>query len=306
MAVVEHRFRVMASEAHVLLVGAAPDAAAIAVERLRALEQRWSRFLPDSDLARLNRSGGGTVGVGADTIVLIDTMQRAAAETQGAFDPTMLAEIVCAGYERSIEDPQRLSVFVDMPAFDVSVHDVFIDRDAATISMPAGLGLDPGGIGKGLAADLVVRELLASGADGALISIGGDMSFAGASPFGNDWEVVVGDPFDDSGEVARIGVDAGGVATSSTRSRRWRHRGVERHHVLDPVDRRQSCTDLAAVTVVAGAGWLAEAHATAALLQGRAAAAGYLGDRDLSGVIVDGDGAVSATGAISSAALQPS
>ena len=59
------------------------------------------------------------------------------------------------------------------------------------------------------------------------------------------------------------------MATSSTRSRRWIHDGAIRHHVIDPASGAMSDTDLAAVTVIARSGWLAEAHATAAILAGQ-------------------------------------
>ena len=63
-------------------------------------------------------------------------------------------------------------------------------------------------------------------------------------------------------------IDHGGVATSSTRSRRWTHDGKVHHHAIDPATGEQSATDLAAVTVFAATGWQAEAFATAALLAG--------------------------------------
>ena len=90
-------------------------------------------------------------------------------------------------------------------------------------------------------------------------------------------------------------VSAGGVATSSTRSRRWIHDGAVRHHVIDPASGAMSDTDLAAVTVIARSGWLAEAHATAAILAGRAGLLGYLAAHDLSGLAVTTDGVLLAT-----------
>jgi thiamine biosynthesis lipoprotein len=147
-----------------------------------------------------------------------------------------------------------------------------------------GLTLDPGGIGKGLAADLVVADLLARGAAGALVSIGGDLVVGGRSPDRDGWIVTVEDPFDAQSEIATFSLDAGGVCTSSTRSRRWLRHGEEAHHVVDPRTRRCAGTDLASVTVFAGAGWIAEVHATAALLAGSAGALAHLEANGLAGV----------------------
>ena len=54
-------------------------------------------------------------------------------------------------------------------------------------------------------------------------------------------------------------------------------------------------TDLAAVTVIANSGWLAEAHATAAILLGSAGATSYLEARGLTGVVIDLAGQIATT-----------
>ena len=81
MAVDERRFRVMASEAHVIIVGG-PGGAVTSMLLddarcyLEHLEQRWSRFLPASDITRINNSNGEPVEVDVDTITLFTTMAR--------------------------------------------------------------------------------------------------------------------------------------------------------------------------------------------------------------------------------------
>ena len=95
--------------------------------------------------------------------------------------------------------------------------------------------------------------------------------------------------------VGAVAVTGGGVATSSTRSRRWRHEGIERHHLIDPWTGAVSNTDLASVTVVARSGWLAEAHATAAILAGSESVIDHLDRHELTGVAVTADGEVLTT-----------
>ena len=288
----------MASDTHLILVGAASGEERWAEARLRDLELRWSRFLAHSEISRLNRSAGGSFRVHPDTVVLIETMQHASRLTSGRYDPTMLCEIVDAGYSRSIEDPRRLSVTIDLPSIGRSVHDIKVDRTDMLVHIPAGMGLDPGGIGKGLAGDIVVSELLARGAAGALACIGGDLAFAGAPPSGADWEIAIANPFDDDAEVLRIGVTSGGVATSSRQSRRWRHHGRIEHHILDPRTRSRSVTDLASVTVVGSAGWQAEALASAAILEHSATVETALGAFHASGLAVTVEGTIIKVGAL--------
>ncbi len=100
---------------------------------------------------------------------------------------------------------------------------------------------------------------------------------------------------DPEADLVTFTVSAGGVATSSTRSRRWIHDGAIRHHVIDPASGAMSDTDLDAVTVIARSGWLAEAHATGAILAGSVGVLGYLAAHDLSGVAVTSTGALLAT-----------
>src|SRR4029078_51858 len=56
------------------------------------------------------------------------------------------------------------------------------------VRLPAGTGFDPGGIGKGLAADIVVDEIRADGADGVCVNPGGDVRVDGPSPATNSAE----------------------------------------------------------------------------------------------------------------------
>jgi FAD:protein FMN transferase len=292
VAVTELKFRVMASAAHVILVDPARGAEDYARNRLEELERRWSRFAPGSDISRLNTTQGALVFVSPDTIALLTAMGHAWRETNGRYDPTVLAAINAAGYSASVEGSSESSRTAGSRASGHTIADVALDPATSAVIVPAGVGLDAGGIGKGLAADMVVTELLAAGTCGALVGVGGDLAAAGASPTEAGWHVAVEPPLDSSRELTTFALDVGGVATSSTLSRAWRQDGVRRHHVIDPVTQTCATTDLAAVTVVAGAGWTAEAHATAALLAGSERVLDYLGDHQLDGIAMTLDGAV--------------
>src|SRR5262249_58857709 len=122
-------------------------------------------------------------------------------------------------------------------------------------------------IGKGVAADLVVHELLAAGAAGASVSVGGDVRVAGAPPAGDAWQVDVVDEVS-GGRAATVAVIDGAVATSTTRRRCWPGPSGPRHHLIDPADGGPADSGLAAATIVAGSRWCAEVFATAALVAG--------------------------------------
>jgi thiamine biosynthesis lipoprotein len=304
----------MASELRVVISGRDAGATLSAdemftdvVDLLERYEQCWSRFLPDSDISRLNGAQGRPVEVDPSTITLVSAMVEGWQLTDGRFDPSILPALIDCGYVSSIDDVHLVTIlpsgeyvvggYDHLGLVGPTMADIRIDATANTITLPAGLAIDPGGIGKGLAADLAVEHLLALGASGALVSIGGDMMMRGTPPpdVGNSWTVAIQHPLRPGSSVCTLVVDAGGVATSSTQSRRWVHDGEQRHHVIDPDRSWPSITDLASVTVVARSGWLAEVHATAALLAGSHHTIGYLDANELSGVAVSTTGDVFAT-----------
>jgi thiamine biosynthesis lipoprotein len=285
----------MASDAHVIAVDASAGAVVDAERLLHRIEQRWSRFLPDSDITRINLAEGRPVVVDPLTITLIATMAEAWQITQGRYDPTILPVLVADGYRASIDQPSRVTSLPATARHVGGVAAVTIDAEQRTVTAPPEVTLDPGGIGKGLAADLVVGQLLAAGAAGALVDVGGDLACAGTPVLPGGWAVTVERPDDPDADLVTFAVSGGGVATSSTRSRCWLHEGATRHHVIDPTCGAMSDTDLAAVTVIARSGWMAEAHATAAILAGRAGMVGYLAAHDLSGLGVTMDGVLLAT-----------
>src|SRR5438067_13259398 len=77
------------------------------IEEARAVvtdrESRWSRFLPDSEVGRINGAPGVWHRVAPDTFRLIEAAVSAATFTNGFFDPTVLHALVSAGYDRSFD-----------------------------------------------------------------------------------------------------------------------------------------------------------------------------------------------------------
>lgn len=251
--VAEHRSRAMGSALQVVVIGAATATAAAlrrASERVEELEQCWSRFRPDSELSRLNRSTGPPVDVTDDMATLLVELDRAWRWSGGAFDPSLGSALTACGYDRS---------FVDLQT------DGYGDGAVAEHICRQ---LDPGGLGKGLAADLVVEELRARrGVEGVLVSIGGDLRCDGMSPNGDSWTIEVGEPMAGVPDELLM-LDRGAIATSTPGRRRWRTHTGWAHHLLDPRSHRPAEQPPAAVTVVADravdAEWIATAVASGA------------------------------------------
>jgi thiamine biosynthesis lipoprotein len=256
----------MGCAAHVVVQGA-DGLLRQAKARIADLEARWSRFRPTSELSRMNAMAGQPTVVSPELWLLVERAVAAWTLTGGAFDPTVLGAVVAAGYDRDfteLEPGRPAGREADVPG----CAGIELDPALRVVTLPAGVGIDPGGIGKGLAADIVVGELLAAGAAGALVSLGGDLRVGGEPPGGDCWTIAVVHPFTGR-DLLAIGLTDGAVATSSRLLRRWTVDDGERNHVIEPASGTSAGGPLVAATAVAGEGWWAEALATAALL-GRA------------------------------------
>jgi thiamine biosynthesis lipoprotein len=276
---VEHlQGRAMASDTEIVVVGAPAGALRWAAARIDQLEQRWSRFLPHSDISRLNDAEGATVVVHPDTLCLLSAMTEGVPLSGGIFDPRCVAV-----EDRAGEHAEAVTV-TPRPALE---DEVIVDLPAGSARLAPGVALDPGAIGKGLAADLVVAELRRMGCAGALVGIGGDLAMSGASPGGGPWSIGVADAWGGTDEpIASVEIEAGGVATSSTLYRRGEQRGTTRTDHVDPrTATAPAGGELVSVTIVARSGWAAEVHATTALLGGMEAAEEHIRTHGLTGVL---------------------
>lgn len=236
----------------------APSTAIDLIERRGAeLESRWSRFVPDSELSALANAEGTEVTVSGDTVLLLTHMLAGWRETDRDFDPSLLPAVVAAGYGRSLVDPTRVTT---LPASTRARGDLDAMRiDDDRVALPIGMALDPGGVGKGLAADLIAADLISAGARGCLVEIGGDVRVAGAAPDGVAWRVSVDDPFDPTASRGIVRLADGGIATSSQLKRRWMtESGDTTHHLIDPASGLSAVTSIQTVTVIAATAARAE------------------------------------------------
>jgi thiamine biosynthesis lipoprotein len=209
--------------------------------------------------------------VSSDTATLVSLAFAGRRATAGRFDPTLLGTLVGAGYDRSFE--------------------LLAAGDGGAVALDVGAGFDPGGIGKGLAADLLSRRL--SGFGRTVVNCGGDIRVE-VAPGLPPYEIEVEHPL--TGERAHaLTVSSGGVATSGLNVRVWRSAdGGYAHHLIDPATRRPAWTGLVGVTALGATALEAETLAKAALLSGPALGRVFLAEHG--GLMVREDGEVEPVG----------
>ncbi len=288
------RFRAMGTDVTVLVLDGPADAGAHAAATIERLEQQWSRFRPTSELCALNAAAGAPVVVSVELFALVERAVRAWKDTAGRYDPTVLPAVVAAGYDRDFDAVAREGAG---PGTDVAPAPapgcaaIELDARLFAVTLPAGVALDLGGIGKGYAADLVAAELIARGARGALVNLGGDLRALGAAPEPHGWVVAVDDPLA-TGSTGMLALREGAIATSTRLRRTWERDGQTLHHLIDPRTGRPAASGLASVTVVAADAWRAEVLAKAAFVAGPADGGAVVTGAGATGLLVHDDARV--------------
>lgn len=223
----QHRI-LMGVRCEVSVVGG--NAQALAEEGLRMvadLEQLWSRFIPSSDICRLNRADGEPVWVDPRTVSLIGQMVAAHTATQGAYNPTLLPTLIRRGDSQSLIDNKTSSVsplahsFTDMSGI--------IIRTDNTVTIPKHMTLDAGGMGKGFAADLIADHLISRGAESVCVNLGGDIRVVRTPDTTHAWPIHIMSPSDAAQSVCTISLAQGAVATSHISARHRDGQGIACH-----------------------------------------------------------------------------
>jgi thiamine biosynthesis lipoprotein len=277
--IVRSTFRAMGTDVAVLTPDDARPAGVLAGVRsiFEAEEQRCSRFREDSELSRVNRAAGTWTEVSPGFEALIRFGLEQARATEGRFDPTMLAAVRAAGYDRDFAAVSTGPVApADAPVPGGGWRDVRLEP--GRVRLPSGVGLDLGGIAKGWTVDLAADAALRTGAPWVLVNAGGDLRIDGDAP---PLDVAIEDPWDRDAEALRLRLATGGLATSSIRARSW---GEARHHLIDPETGAPSDDAILQASVWASTCAEAETLATWALLTGPRAL------RRVAGAIVTRDG----------------
>jgi thiamine biosynthesis lipoprotein len=269
------------------------DAPSHLVSEVRDLFEHWeavlSRFIPDSELSRVNAAAGATVRVSPLFHRVLTQALRAARSTGGVFDPTLGRQLVAAGYSQSFDLPSTAQFRLSAPRPGGAWRDIEIDDAAQTVRIPRSVALDFGGIAKGMAVDAAIAVLSAAGATNALVNAGGDMRAITSGT--NGWPVGLTDV---PGQFLTL--SAGAVATSSTARRRWRIGSEDQHHLIDPRHGGPSRSGVWSVSVAADSCAQAEVAAKTAVILGPHEGPKFLDRVGLAGILSHDDGTTIRTG----------
>ncbi len=290
----ERKFRAMNTDVRIIAVDWRRSEMLADAERVfRDVEARFSRFRDDSELSAFNARTDSCVGVSSQMLQLLDLALFFHGRTNGLFDPAVLPALEAAGYDRSFERVPRegadTRASCGVQSHVTSIAQVQLDRRHGTVTAPAGLRIDFGGIGKGYAVD-VASQRLATTRD-FLVDAGGDIFASGNGPGGDGWPIGVADPASGS-DIDVVVLRDRAIATSTTAARRWKRGGTWHSHIIDPRTGQSTGSAIVSASVIAGTATEADVYAKCALILGPGEGRRFLEARRARGLFVLDDGGV--------------
>lgn len=204
---------------------------AIAEGEARRIERTFSRYLPGNIVHRINHAGGRPVAVDEETARLIDYTVACWEMSGGGFDITTGALRRVWTFDGGERVPSESALAEALG--HVGWHRVTWENP--TLTLPEGMEIDLGGVGKEYAVDRAAALIAAETDAPFLVNFGGDLFASGWRRGGRPWVVGVDDP-ERTGEsaLARIEMSRGGLATSGDARRFVRWKGRRLGHILDP------------------------------------------------------------------------
>lgn len=236
-----------------------------AVEEIERLEHLLSTGAHDSEVAALNREGGGSLS--EDTAYLWKRSLEICRETNGAFDATIYPVMRAWGFAGgSFRVPEQVEL-EELTARVDSALAVW-DEAQSRLLLPDGMEIDFGGIAKGYTGERLTEILRRYGVESALLNLGGNVQLLGGKTDGSNFKIGIRDPEGGSGSVGVLSVADTAVVTSGGYERFFEEEGVLYHHIIDPATGRPADKGLCSVTVVCGDGTLADGYSTALFVMG--------------------------------------
>ncbi|HEY0581249.1 MAG TPA: FAD:protein FMN transferase [Chloroflexota bacterium] len=249
-----------------------------------SVERTCTRFDASSEVMQLIHHVGQPVNVSTMLLEVAAFALDLAAQTDGAFDPTIGATLEQLGFNVHYRSGEQIHSAVETSG--LSFRDVRVDRRRGTITLRRPLVLDLNAVSKGLAIDLAAHELRAF-AD-VSVEAGGDLYVRGHNALGEPWRIGIQHPRAEGLLARTLLVTDSAVCTSGDYERHAPGPGAETH-ILDGRTHRP-VSDLASVTVVAPTAMAADGLSTAAMVLGRERGQLFLKQQGVGALFVSPDG----------------
>ena len=258
-------------------------------EEVQRIEEKYSRYRPDSIVSRINASAGkDALEVDEETASLIDYAQTTYEQSDGLFDITSgIFRRVWNFKEKHIPLQKDIESILSLVGWE------HVEWDRPFIRLRhEGMEIDFGGFGKEYAVDAACRVLAEQGIQHGLVNFAGDLRALGPHADGTPWMVGITHPRKQNQVKGYVQLTRGALATSGDYERFIEVDGTRYCHIINPktgwpIDTFQSVTTLTQSCLVAGS------LSTIAMLFGGIKAKKLLDQDEVSSIIIDQKGDIS-------------
>ena len=241
-----------------------------ALREIERLETQLSRFLPASDVSRINaRAAAEAVPVEPWLLDLLKKSLRLHEATNGAFDLTVGPLMQAWGFYGEggrVPDADALA----QARRRTGMRLVELDESQSAVRFAEdGVALDFGAIGKGYAVDEAMRILREAGVGRAFLHGGTSTMYGLGNPADAEaWNVAIVDPRAPDEPVSVVGLRDEALSVSAASGKSFEFEGVCYGHVMDPRLGKPVRGAMLAATVTASAA-TGDAVSTALLVHAR-------------------------------------
>lgn len=267
----------------------AGEAVEEAQARILELEKEWSVTDESSQIYQANHSGGSPVTLSDDTRDVVSFALEMAEKTGGALEPTIYPVLEAWGFttdENRIPAPDEIQTLLEHVGYEQ------VSLSGNELTLPEGVELDLGAVGKGYAGDAAAEVIKEQGVTSALLDLGGNIQAVGKRPDGTDWRIGIRNPFGD-GQMGMLLASDCAVVTSGSYERYFvGEDGKEYTHIIDPETGYPVDNGLVSVSIIAEEGKVADALSTSMFVKGLEGAEEYWKehqDFEMIAVTEDGD-----------------
>lgn len=264
----EHTAGVFAMGTYMTLTAygeSAETALTLSEDRIKELESLWSVTDENSDIYKVNQSSGIPTEIHEETAEILQFTLDMADQTNGALNPAISPVVTAWGFisgEYRIPAEDELTDLLQSTDYEK----VYLEENIVTL--PDGMQLDLGAVGKGYTGDIIAGLLKEQGVTSALLDIGGNIQMVGRKPDGSRWRLGIQNPFGE-GSLGVLESQDGAVVTSGNYERYFIGEDGKRYgHIIDPATGCPADNSLSSVSIIAKDGKMCDALSTAIYVMG--------------------------------------
>ncbi len=256
------------------------------IATVKIYEECFSRFLPDSELSKLNQTRAAVVS--PMFLEVLNEVMKISLATKSICNP--LIQVARLGYRINFDDISDIqeNETDDSCNFDLSA--IEINQETRKVSLQAGQSLDFGGFLKGYLAEKIARTLMTNfpAHQGVIVNFGGDLHTRGVDKAGESFVFNIHNPVTKRDES--LTVNNKSLATSGTYKRHWETREGTRHHIVDQSGIKNPDSDIISASVIHPSGIKSEVYAKIFLILPVAEALKIINDRSLTYLLITSKG----------------